>query len=599
MPLKNRLRIWLPRIAVILVIYTIYSWLFQLFGTCGRIVEDGIAFGPGRDCTAADAARNIPSIVGAVVPFLFLFLYLVLFMAIQIWALMYFASRGRSYTIMPREYDVTFDDVRGQQPVVESVQEVVKLFRGFRDFKKLGGYPPHGILFEGPPGTGKTLMAKAVAGTVGVPFIYAPATGFNAMFFGAGIIRLMLLFRKARKFARKFDGCVIFIDEIDAVGSRGGMAPATASVEQSGWMRFVMGMGGGGGGMGIINELLMQLDGLTIPRGMKRHIRRWLRLKPKVPSFNILIIGATNRADALDPALLRPGRFDRKIHVGLPDKDGRKDVIQYYLAKVPYENVDLDKFAQATIGFSPARIKNIINEALIIAMQDGRQALTWNDVWQAKLIEDIGLKQHVKYTPTEKEMTAVHEAGHAVASREFQSKDKQIQVISIVKRENTLGVVHTVDLEERFSDTKQEILDDIKVFLAGQSAEEIFFGTSTTGPSSDLYWCTMMALNYIGRYGMGKRLLSFSMFPPSTWSGNDTFYSKMLEDPEIRQEVDELLKECKAEVTTLLKKRKFAVEMIRDELLEHDELVGDQLEALMSRISDQVAASTPKARRSR
>lgn len=604
MPLKNRLRIWLPRIAVFLVIYTIYSWLFQLFAVCGRQVdpETGFAFGPGRDCTAGDALGNVPRMVITVLPIVLYLLFLMMAMIIQFVAMFWFLSRGRNYVIYPHEYDVTWEDVRGQQPVVESVQEVVKLFRGFRDFKKLGGYPPHGLLFEGPPGTGKTLMAKAVAGTVGVPFLYTPATGFANMFLGIGNLRVAMLFRKAKKFARKYDGAVIFIDEIDAIGSRGGiqMASTPSNTQSPGWLGFVMGAGmGGGGGMGIINELLVQMDGLVMPRGTKRHVRRWLRMKPKIPSYNILIIGATNRAEALDPALLRPGRFDRKIHVGLPDKEGRKDIIDYYLAKVAYEGIDLDKFAQSTIGFSPAQIKNIINEGLIVALQDGRESLRWGDVWQAKLIEEIGLKQHSKYTPKEKEMTAVHEAGHAVASREFQSEDKQIQVISIVKRENTLGVVHTVDLEERFSDTKEEILEDIKVFLAGQAAEEIWFGTSTTGPSSDLYWSTVMALNYVGRYGMGKRLLSYSMFPPAAWGTDNTFYSKMLEDSEVRDEVDALLKQCKAEVTTLLKKRKFAVEMIRDELLEHDELVGDQLEALMTRISDQVAASTPKARRSR
>lgn len=191
-------------------------------------------------------------------------------------------------------------------------------------------------------------------------------------------------------------------------------------------------------------------------------------------------------------------------------------------------------------------------------------------------------------------MTAVHEAGHAVASRELQSRDKQIQVISIVKREQTLGVVHTVDLKERFSDTREEILEEIKVFLAGQAAEEIWFSTSTTGPSSDLLWSTILALNYVGRFGMGKRLLSCSVLPAS-WTGDLGAYQAMLGDKEIKDEVDGILKQCKAEVAALLKKRSFAVERIRDELLEKDELVGDQLETLMQEISDQIAASRPRS----
>lgn len=596
MPIKNRLRIWAVRIVVIAVIFTLYSWTFQLVSTCGETQVDQLGqrtIVNERPCTTEDAIRNIPTLVGSVLPMVLLAGFLILVMVLQFVAIFWFLSRGRTYVIYPKEYDVTWDDVRGQKPVVESVQEVVKLFRGFREFKKLGGYPPHGILFEGPPGTGKTLMAKAVAGTVGVPFIYTPATGFANMFLGVGNLRVALLFRKAKKFARKYDGAVIFIDEIDAVGARGGVSTRMSDETPRGIWRFVVPGGGGGmgGGMGIINELLVQMDGLIMPRGFKRHFRRLFHLPPKVPSYNILIIGATNRAEALDPALLRAGRFDRKIHVGLPDKEGRKDIITYYLAKVPHEGIDLDKFAQSTIGFSPAAIKNIINEGLILSLQDGREALTWGDIWNAKLIEEIGLKQHVSYTQTEKVMTAVHEAGHAVASRELQSKDKQIQVISIIKREESLGIVHTVNIEERFSATKEEILDQIKVSLAGMAAEEIWFGTSTTGPSSDLQWTTLLALNYVARYGMGRRLLSYAVLP-TTWDGN--FYSQAMGDREIKEEVDAILKQCKADVTSLLKKRRFAVELIRDELLEKDELVGDQLELLMNRISDEIAASRPQ-----
>ncbi|MGH2691162.1 MAG: AAA family ATPase, partial [Actinomycetota bacterium] len=511
--------------------------------------------------------------------------------------------RGASYKIMPGEYEESFEDVRGQKEVVESVKEVVKLFQGFRDFKKVGGYPPHGILFEGPPGTGKTLLAKALAGTVRVPFLGATGTGFSSMWLGMGNMRVMMMFRKARKFAKRYDGCVIFIDEIDAIGSRGGVAMARA--EGPGLFGRVFGpgvaggnthpvvMGGmGGGGGGIINELLVQMDGLVVPRGLKRYIRRVFRMKKKSPSYNILIIGATNRAQDLDPALLRPGRFDRKVHVGLPDKEGRKDIIQYYLNKVRHEPIDLDKFAQVTIGYSPARIKNIVNEALIMALQDGRDALSWHDVWQAKLVDEIGLKQPVKYTEREKVMTAVHEAGHAVASRELQSKERQIQVITIIKREEALGLVHSLELEERFSRTKDDLLNEIKVSLAGMAAEEIWFGTSTSGTGGDLYNATMRTVQYIGQWGMGRRLLAYTVIPRSVYGGSD-IVEHMLKDKEIKDEIDGILKQCKAEVTALLKRRGDAVERIRDELLEREELVGDQLEALMREIFEEpVAAAT-------
>jgi ATP-dependent Zn protease len=348
---------------------------------------------------------------------------------------------------------------------------------------------------------------------------------------------------------------------------------------------------GGGLGAGIVNELLVQMDGMVQPKGLSRHFRRLLRMKPRIPSYNILVMAATNRAQVLDPALLRPGRFDRKIHVGLPDKEGRTDVISYYLAKVAHRPLDIEKFAQVTIGYSPARIKNIINEALIVALQDGRDALTWEDIWQAKLIDEIGLKQPVKYTDKEKVMTAVHEAGHAVTAHELRSEEARIQVITIIKRQEALGLVSSMEREERYSSTKEDLLDIIRVKMAGMVAEEIWFGTSTSGVGGDLHQATMLALQYVGQFGMGKHLVSYSVIPANAL-GEQTI-AFMLSQEEIREEVDGLLKQCKAEVTEILKKRRFAVERIRDELLDREELVGDQLDALMSEIFDDgVAART-------
>ncbi|MGQ0679121.1 MAG: AAA family ATPase [Actinomycetota bacterium] len=560
--------------------WTAFSWTIQLYGNCADPTT-----GMPAQCGAFDALSRLGRLAMTLIS-------VSMFMIVQFAAIFWFLSRGRAYTIFPNEYDVTFDDVRGQKPVVESVQEVVKLFRGFREFKKIGGYPPHGLLFEGPPGTGKTLMAKAVAGTVGVPFIYTPASGFANMFMGIGNLRVMMLFRKAKKYARIYDGAVIFIDEIDAIGSRGSMpmegARKSASDPQRFVDRFIMG-GGGGSGMGIINELLVQMDGLVMPRGWKRHIRRLMRMKPKVPQHNLLIIGATNRSRDLDPALLRPGRFDRKIYVGLPDKDGRKDVIQYYLDKVQHEEIDLDRFAQATIYYSPARIKNIINEALIVALQDGRDSLTWNDIWAAKMIDDIGLKQKVSYTPNEKVMTAVHEAGHAVVNHELMSKDWQIQIITIIKRESTLGMVYSVERDERFGLTKDDVLNRIRVSLGGMVAEEMWFNTSTSGTTSDLYNVTNLALDYIGRWGMGRRLFSFEVLYPTFGTDRNSI---MLSDEGVKKEVNELLARCKLEVREILERRRTAVERIRDELLAREELVGDELDNLMREITADIAAST-------
>src|SRR2546421_4860112 len=586
MPWKNRLRIWLPRILVLVWVYLLAIWTFEATGHCFN--ADGFP----RACGPKDSYVALGHGAKQAGPILFIALILGGAVLMEMGAMLWLMARGRSYVIFPHEYETNCTAVRGQGPGVDSVKEVVKLFRGFQQFKKIGGFPPHGILFEGPPGTGKTLLGKAVAGEVGVPFIYTSATGFANMFMGVGNLRVMALFRKAKKFVRQYDGAVIFIDEIDAIGSRGGgvqtaatPGPALGRVE-----RFFT--PGGGMGAGIVNELLVQMDGLVMPKGVKRHLRRLLRLKPSVPSYNILIMAATNRASVLDPALLRPGRFDRKIHVGLPDKEGRKDVITYYLDKVNHEGIDLEKFAQVTIGYSPARIKNIINEALIVALQDGRDALTWDDIWQAKLIDEIGLKQPVKYTDKEKVRTAVHEAGHAVASHQLRSDETRIQVITIIKRQEALGLVHSMELEERFSKTREDLLGDIRVCLAGMAAEEIWFGTSSSGAGGDLHQATLMGLQYVGQWGMGKRLLSYNVIPP-TQLGDAQTISFMLSQDEVREEVDAILKQCKADVTEILRKHRFAVERIRDELLEREELVGEQLEALMNEIfAGGVAART-------
>ena len=366
------------------------------------------------------------------------------------------------------------------------------------------------ILLVGPTGSGKTLLAQTLARMLNVPFVIADATTLTeAGYVGEDVENLLLKLLHAADFdIEAAQRGIIFIDEIDAVGARGGVSDRSAPRE--GTDRFVMGAGmNGGGGMGVINELLVQMDGFTVPRGLWRHVRRIvLRSRPKVPFYNILVIAATNRASSLDPALLRPGRFDRKIHVGLPDSEGREDIARYYLAKVRHEPIDFSKLARMTVGYSPAMIKNIVNEALLFALQDGRDALRWDDLWQAKLTEEIGLKQPVKYSDREKEMVAVHEAGHAVTSYALQRGERQIQVITIQKRESALGLVSSQAIEEMYLSTQKQLLAQIQVSLAGLVAEEIWFGQTTSGPSSDLVNATRIAAVYVGLYGMGRSLVS-------------------------------------------------------------------------------------------
>ena len=562
---------WIRRAALVLGVYLLIAYL--LLG----ITPDVALTNPGP--TLAQYRVLIIQILFAIV-----------FILIQFVALFWFLARGNTYVIYPGEYDVTFDDVRGQPAAVEATKEVLRLFQGFKEFKQMGGYPPHGILFEGPPGTGKTLLAKAIAGSSSVPFLYASGSGFANMFLGIPQLKMRRLFSKARAMSDKYGGAVIFVDELDAIGGSRGLV-SERSVPDRAADRVIMG-GMWGGGLGVINELLVQMDGLVVPRGLWRHVRRVLfRAKPKVPFYNIMVIGATNRANTLDPALLRPGRFDRKIHVGLPDHEGRRDIARYYLAKVRHEPIDVDKLARMTVGYSPAMIKNIVNEALIFALQDGRDALRWDDLWQAKLAEEIGLKQPVRYTEREREMVAIHEAAHAVASYTLERGERQIQVITIQKREGALGLVHGQDVEDRYLRTQKEILARLQVSLAGLVAEEIWFGQTTTGPSSDLEAATWNAAAYVGLYGMGRSLVSASALA-NPFAGENPIKA-VLADPERRTEVHELLEESKRRVRALLLQKRHVVEGIRDALLEREELIGDEIEALMAQLGEREPLEVP------
>ena len=565
---------WLKRAAWVLVIYLFAAWLFM-------------------GLSPSQSLANPSLVMTQLRPFMLQATILVFFIILQFGALFWFLSRGNDYVIYPNEYDTSFDDVRGQPAAVEATQEVLRVFEGFKDFKQMGGYPPHGILFEGPPGTGKTLMAKAIAGASGVPFLFATGSGFANMFMGIGNLKVRKLFKKGRVMSDKYGGSVIFIDEIDAVGSRGAVSTDRTAGDRA-TDRIFMGAGmNGGGGMGVINELLVQMDGFTVPKGLWRHIRRIaFRAKPKVPFYNILVIGATNRASTLDPALVRPGRFDRKIHVGLPDAEGRQDILEYYLAKVRHEPIDYPKLSRMTIGYSPASLKNIVNEALLFALQDGRDALRWDDLWQAKLSEEIGLKQPVKYSPREKAMVAVHEGAHAVASYALERDEMQIQVITIQKRESALGLVSSQQIEEMFLRTQKQLLARIQVSLAGLVAEEIWYGQTTSGPSSDLVNATRNAAAYVGVYGMGRSLISAAASGPGPYGEMDPI-GVVLSDGERRKEIDAILNDCRDNVRNLLLKKRHVVEGVRDALLEREELVGDEIEVLMAELGEREPIEVP------
>jgi cell division protease FtsH len=613
-PLRYTIRKTLKRLLILAIIYVllipVLYWMYRnnrgmdwwnILGGDPRVAPEYRGFlikndhplAPDFDLWKATTALPL-SFMGLA----FYFLFFMSLMVMQFVAMFWFLARGGTYVIYPREYDVTFDDVRGQPEIVESTKEALTLFQGFKKFRDAGGYPPHGVLFEGPPGTGKTLLGKAIAGSANVPFVYASGTSFNNMFMGIGNLRIMRLFKKARKMSRKYGGAVIFLDELDAVGgSRGAVSSASSPADTSrhwakGPLRIIMGGFGMGGGSMYVNELLVQMDGMIMPKGLWRHVKRILHLgKPKIPQYNVMVIGATNQASTLDPALLRPGRFDRKLHVGLPSGPGREDILNYYLDKVPHEPVDISRLARATYGFSPAQIKNLVNEALIFALVAGRDKLNFDDLWTAKVTEEIGLKEATKTSARDRQMTAFHEAGHAVLAYILELDD-QIQIASIIKRRDTLGVVYRTPLEERHTELREDMRRDIVVALGGLAAEEIWFGETTTGPSSDLRHATYQAAVMLGLLGMGESLLSYGVLPQNAMG--DGPLGAILGNPDNRKAIGALLAEAKQQAVELLRANEPAIRALSERLLEKDEVAGEELEELMQ--SKAVARATPAFR---
>jgi cell division protease FtsH len=524
-------------------------------------------------------AANIPAVLAPMRQFLMTGMMLMLFMVGQFAAMFWFLGRGASYVVYPGEYDTTFDNVRGQDAAVAAVKDSLRFFQGAKDFEEMGGTRPHGLLMEGPPGTGKTLLAKAMAGETGVPFLFASGSGFANMFMGMSQFRVRGMFKKARKLSDTYGGCIIFIDELDAAGgARMGMqAPGQSGMKAE--VNRIMMMGGAGGG-GIVNELLAQMDGFVTPKGLRRHFNRiFFRTRPEVPHYNVLVIGATNLASTLDPALLRPGRFDRKLHVGLPSTKGRADIAAYYLAKVSHYPIDVEKLSKLTLGWSPASIENLIREALVLALQEfqaGRRAhpaLAWDDIVQAKLAEEIGLAQNADYSDKEKRMVAVHEAGHAVTSYLTQRGERVINVVTIRKRDSALGLVSTQEEEDTYLHTKEMIRAMVMVSLAGQVAEEVEFGTSTSGPSSDLRNATFRAAQYVGAYGMGDKLASVA----ASQKGAEDIVAAVMGSKERGAELEAMLQELKAETTALLTEHRYLTDALADALVEKGELVGEEI----------------------
>jgi len=503
-------------------------------------------------------------------------------------------SAGKSPHVRydPTEIDVTMEDVVGLGPVRQEVVNTLNLFLGYQTFREhMGGNPRKAILFEGPPGTGKTYMAKAMAREAGVPYLFVSSTAFQSMYYGQTGRKIRNYFKALRKAAREEGGAIGFIEEIDAIaGARSGMRNNATPADVSASMQVERSMSSEGIS-GVVNELLIQLQSFDTPAGgsrvqtvmidvANRFLPAHRRLKKKPPVFsNILVIGATNRAADLDPALLRPGRFDRSIHFDLPTRGGRREIIDYYLdrkAHVPELDKEerRDALAAMTFGYTPVMIEHLFDEALVWALRDSRDAMDWRDVQQAKMTEEIGLKQPVEYTDDEKRTIATHEAGHAVVAH-LVGQNRKLEVLSIIKRRDALGLLAHSDNEERYTRTRSELMGTMKIAFGGMTAEELFFGESGTGPGGDLSHATRIAAQMVGSFGMAGTLVSFEAVEPGPVTQG--IVGKVLSNEDARASVERLLGQAKADVKTLLDNNRHLVIALRDELLQREELVGEEI----------------------
>jgi cell division protease FtsH len=321
-------------------------------------------------------------------------------------------------------------------------------------------------------------------------------------------------------------------------------------------------------------------------------VNRWLPhhrqlRRPRTAAANILVIGATNRADDLDPALLRPGRFDRSIYFDLPSRSGRREIIDYYLAKKAHEPAlddpaKRDALAAMTFGYSPVMIEHILDEALVWALRRGSDALDWHDIQQAKMTEEIGIKNPVEYTDHERATIATHEAGHATVAY-LVGSGRKLDVLSIIKRRDALGLLAHSEIEERFTKTRSEIVSLIQIAMGGMVAEELFFGEAGTGPAGDLQAATQAAAQMVGSLGMAGTLISYDAMQ---MQGAANVVAKVLASDDTREAVDRILNDAKKAVRTMLDEHRHVVEGLRDALVDRDELIGDEIVSVIEAAID-------------
>ena len=534
------------------------------------------------------------------------------------------AGRSPHVTYRPDQIGIDFDDVRGIDAVKGEVVRSLNLFLAHRSFaEQMGGTSRRGLLFEGTPGTGKTYVAKAMAAEADVPFLFVSATSFQSMYYGATARKIRSYFRALRKTARREGGAIGFIEEIDAIATaRGGLNSSTASeVAACGGMQGMPTAAPGlvqnasmvsEGTGGVVNELLVQMQSFDEPSGWQSFVgrvvdslnlllpaHRQIR-RPRPHPTNVMLIAATNRASALDPALMRPGRFDRILTFEPPGKKGRREIIDLMLDKRAHvgeldDDHVRDQLAALTTGYTPARLENLFDEALVEALRRGSRAMNLRDVHAARLVADVGLGQPVAYTDHEARLIATHEAGHAVVAH-IVAPQRRLEVLTIIKRKDALGLLAHNDTEDVYTRSRSELLALIQIAFGGMVAEELFFGETSTGPSSDLNYATTVAAQMVGAAGMVGSLINLSAVQGGAMSDTN-LVGRVIADGPSREAVERLLSEQKLVARRVLEQHRGMLENLRDALLERHELVGTEiLEILRPEVVDVRTAERGQAR---
>ena len=459
------------------------------------------------------------------------------------------AKFGQARVQMPGrgEDRVTFDQVAGADEEKEELQEIVEFLRDPDKYLQLGAHIPKGVLLVGPPGTGKTLLAKSVAGEANVAFLSISGSDFVEMYVGVGASRVRDLFEQAKKQSP----AIVFIDEIDAVGRQRGS-----------------GLGGGHDEREqTLNQLLVEMDGFTANSG-------------------VVVLAATNRVDILDPALLRPGRFDRQVYVGLPDIKGREEILKVHARNKPLaEDVDLAEIARGTAGFTGADLENLLNEAALLSGRRNEPVIRQKTIQESIIKVIAGPEKHSRVIPEqERKLTAFHEAGHAVVMHDLPGQDP-VHQITIVPRGQAGGMTISLPEEDRSYLSKRYMEDEIVALLGGRAAEELMLGDISTGASNDLQRATTIARKMVGTYGMSKRLghVAFNAGSDEVFIGKSMGHTRPYSEKiaaEMDDEIQQILADGYARCTEILKRQQEKLEAVASFLLEHETMTAEEFESV-------------------